>query len=459
MDATTDRAAALDLIRRSASDPRRKVVLSGGYVLSMDAAIGNLIGDVLIEGKSIASIGPGIAAQIDDAIAIDVSGSIVMPGMVDSHLHAWEGQLRGLAPDLSLDEYTQLVHYRLAPHYRADDMRVGNLLSGLECLNAGVTCIIDNSHNARSADHSNGAIEGLRQAGIRAVHASGAPLAGEWDEQWPNDLLRLRDEHFTSEDQLLTLRMFAPSPDPAIWDFARTEELWVSTEMGGWFWTPELPALMSDRHTFNHCSGMPPDAWAAIRDAGVKVNVAPRSDTTFGIGPSDLPVDQALEHGIVPGLSMDNEVCYGIDMFSEMRMLLHLQRAAALRRIAAGESGPAPIGVTDVLKFATLGGAINANLDHRIGSLTPGKAADVIVLSTEALNTAPLASVPGAAVSFVDQSNVESVFVDGEVRKWDGKLVGQDVNAVRGMAEMSRAHVLEESGVALDRFPALATLA
>jgi cytosine/adenosine deaminase-related metal-dependent hydrolase len=156
---------------------------------------------------------------------------------------------------------------------------------------------------------------------------------------------------------------------------------------------------------------------------------------------------------------MDNEVCYGIDMFSEMRMLLHLQRAAALRRIAAGESGPAPIGVTDVLKFATLGGAINANLDHRIGSLTPGKAADVIVLSTEALNTAPLASVPGAAVSFVDQSNVESVFVDGEVRKWDGKLVGQDVNAVRGMAEMSRAHVLEESGVALDRFPALATLA
>jgi 5-methylthioadenosine/S-adenosylhomocysteine deaminase len=452
MEASSSNAALLDAIQRSATDPQRRLLLRGGYVLSMDPAIGNLVGDVLIEGSSVAAIRNGGGIEVDGAIEIDTVGSIVMPGMIDSHLHAWEGQLRGLAPDLSLDEYTQLVHYKLAPHYRADDMLVGNFVTALQCLNAGVTCMIDNSHNARTAEHSNGAVEGLRRAGIRAVHASGAPIAGDWNEQWPMDLHRLRSEYFSSEDQLLTLRMFAASPDLGVWEFANKEELWISTEMGGWFWNDDLPALMTGRHTFNHCSGMPPEAWAAIRDIGVKVNVAPRSDTTFGIGPSELPVDHALRHEIVPGLSMDNEVCYGIDMFFEMRMLLHLQRAAALRRSTAGENGPPPLRVSDVLNFATVGGAINAGLDHRIGSLTPGKAADVVVLRTEAVNTTPLAAITGAAVSFVDPSNVDTVFVDGQVRKWGGSLVSHDLHVVRKMAEESREVILQASGVAVDRF-------
>src|SRR5690349_960533 len=147
MEASSSNAALLDAIQRSATDPQRRLLLRGGYVLSMDPAIGNLVGDVLIEGSSVAAIRNGGGIEVDGAIEIDTVGSIVMPGMIDSHLHAWEGQLRGLAPDLSLDEYTQLVHYKLAPHYRADDMLVGNFVTALQCLNAGVTCMIDNSHN------------------------------------------------------------------------------------------------------------------------------------------------------------------------------------------------------------------------------------------------------------------------------------------------------------------------
>ena len=419
--------------------------------MSMDPSIGNLVGNVVIEGDTLVAVGRDAAAGAD-AIDIDVTESIVMPGFVDSHLHAWEGQLRGLAPDLSLDEYTALVHRRLAPHYEADDMQVGNLVTALQCLNAGVTCFIDNSHNSRSAEHSDAAVEGLKRAGIRAVHASGAPLAGDWDQQWPEDLHRLRNEYFSSDDQLLTLRMFAGSPDPDIWTFASRNDFWISTEMGGWLWSDALPGLLNEHHTFNHCSGMPPEAWEVIRDVGVTINTASRSDTTFGIGPPSLPVDQALQYGVPPGLSMDNEICYAIDMFSEMRLLLHMQRAAAPRRLAADEAGPPPIGVNDVLTFATMGGAVNAGLDQRIGSLTPGKAADLIVITTDAATTTPLASVASAAVSFVNTSNVDVVFVAGEVRKWDGVLVGNDLQGVRGVAEASRDRLLKASGITLDRF-------
>jgi 5-methylthioadenosine/S-adenosylhomocysteine deaminase len=441
----------LDSLQRTSGDLNRTFVLRGGYVLSMDPSIGNFVGNVVVQGGTITAVGPNATAGAD-AIQIDVAGSIVMPGFVDSHLHAWEGQLRSLAPDLSLDDYTVLVHQRLAPHYRADDMQVGNFVTALQCLYAGITCLIDNSHNSRSADHSNAAVEGLQRAGIRAVHASGAPVAGDWDQQWPEDLHRLRSEYFHSDDQLLTLRMFAGSPDTDVWSFASQNDLWISTEMGGWFWSDALPGLLNERHTFNHCSEMPPEAWEVIRDVGVTVNMASRSDTTFGIGPASLPVDQALDYGIRPGLSMDNEICYAIDMFSEMRLLLHMQRAAAQRRLAVGEDGPLPVSVHDVLEFATICGAVNAGLDHRIGSLTPGKAADVIIVGTEGVNTAPLASVVSAAVSFVNPSNVEAVFVAGEVRKWTGTLVGHDLRGVRGMAEASRDRLLKASGLTLDRF-------
>lgn len=116
---------------------------------------------------------------------------IVLPGFVDSHLHAWAGQLRGLAPAVDLETYIGRTHGGAAPHYRPHDMYVGNLITSLQCLDAGVTTILDNSHNTRTADHSNAAVEALFDAGIRAVHASGAPIASTWDQHWPGDVLRL----------------------------------------------------------------------------------------------------------------------------------------------------------------------------------------------------------------------------------------------------------------------------
>ncbi len=88
-------------------------------------------------------------------------------------------------------------------------MYVGNYLTAVGCIDAGITCVIDNSHNARTAAHSDAAVEALMDSGMRAVHASGAPQAGDWNKQWPADLERLQKKYFSSADQLVTLRMFS----------------------------------------------------------------------------------------------------------------------------------------------------------------------------------------------------------------------------------------------------------
>ena len=87
----------------------------------------------------------------------------------------------------------QGLYFRVPSNgYRAEDMHIGNLLTALSCLDAGTTTIIDASHNARSPEHTDACLDALGEAGIRALHMPGRPLAGDWAEHWPHDLARLK---------------------------------------------------------------------------------------------------------------------------------------------------------------------------------------------------------------------------------------------------------------------------
>ena len=200
-------ADSLSALRQSARDPKRRVLLKGGTLLSMDRNVGNFaIGDVMIEGKKIVAVGPNLASPNGDSpiVVVDAHGMIVMPGFVDPHRHSWEAQLRAVIPDVLIGDYMAVTHRGFGPFYRPEDMYVGNLLTSLGALDAGITCVVDNCHNSRSSAHSDEAIKGLADAGIRGVHASGAPTFGNWDKQWPGDLPRLKKTFFSSEEQLLT---------------------------------------------------------------------------------------------------------------------------------------------------------------------------------------------------------------------------------------------------------------
>jgi cytosine/adenosine deaminase-related metal-dependent hydrolase len=440
----------------AADDPGRRVLIRGGRILSMDPQIGDLVGDVLIEGETIVAVGPDLGGEADVAIEVDVGGYLVLPGFVDSHLHAWQGQIAGIAPDISLPEYEALIHGRLAPQYRPEDMRIGNLLSALRCLESGVTCMVDNSHNSRSEEHCEAAIEGLRLAGIRAVHAVGAPIDGSWEGEWRVDMERLRSRDFASEDQLLTLGMFTAKPEGQrqAWEYAKRHGYRVSTEIGFWSEAFVIEAaaagLVDDRHAFNHCSGLSPEAWKVIADHGVNVNVCGRSDTSYLVGPATPPVAEALAHRVPTGISMDTEVGYGIDAFAEMSTILYLARGRASRAAFDGVDDPPPaIGARDLVEMATRGGAANAGLGDRIGSLTPGKQADVVVIKPPRLGLGPAGDAAAEIVSFARSADVDAVIVAGRPRKWGGELLGHDLEAVRATGGASRRRLLTAAGVAI----------
>src|SRR5437667_4955589 len=328
---------------RRTFDSNRRMLLKGGTIVSMDPSVGDFVkGDVLIQGKKIAAVGANLQSSGEVCAA---SNTIVSRGFVDCHRHSWEGVLRRIIPDGDIGKYMATTHQGFALHYRPHDMYVGNLVTALGCMDAGITCIIDNSHNSRSAAHSDEAIRALFDSGIRAVHASGAPQNGTWDHQWPQDLERLQKQFFSSDDQLVTLRMFS-GLDRTNWALARKLGLRITVEFNGpqgaplmeQFWNEKL---LGPDVTYNHCNALADSSWERIRESGGSVNVCPRSDPQYGLGEGIPAFQKALDYGVRPGLSVDNEISYGTDMFTEMRVLFNIQRAFATYRKFNGHRNPA----------------------------------------------------------------------------------------------------------------------
>jgi len=238
---------------------------------------------------------------------IDALDCIVVPGLVDCHRHSWEGQLRRINPNSpTLADYMNATHLSFAKFYRPQDHYVGNYLTAMGCIDAGVTCVIDNSHNSRSAAHSDAAVEALFDSGIRAVHASGPPGAGEWAHQWPQDLERLQKKYFSSTDQLVTLRMFS-GPIRENWAVARKLGLRITTEFQGPQMAALLDPLAADKlvgpdNTFNHCGALPERTWQIFLDSGANIDVCPRSDAQYALGEGVCALQHAWDQRHQAGL-------------------------------------------------------------------------------------------------------------------------------------------------------------
>ncbi|WP_069387100.1 amidohydrolase family protein [Cellulosimicrobium cellulans] len=446
----------LDALTASAADPDRFVLLRGATVVTMDPALGTVdAGDVLLRGDRVVQVGRHLPDS--GAIVVDVSGSVVAPGMVDTHRHAWQAQMRRTIPDVDdLAGYLQSTLVHVAPAYTAEDVYVGTRLAALTALDGGITTMLDFSHNSRTAAHSDAAITALVDAGIRGVHASMAPHFGDRDGQWPADLARLRSTYAPTDDGLVTLRLAALATGdiaehlaygPALARVAADLDIGVSLDvMFGraasravldW----QSQGLLGPHLESIHSTALSADAWAAMRDHGVTVSLAPTSDAQIGLEDAVPPVDEALAHGIRPGLSVDVEVALASDMFTQMRALLTIQRMRAVNATYGTGQEPTRITTRDVLDFATLSGARTLRLDGRVGSVTPGKQADLIVVDAEAVNTMPLHDAVGTLVLGADRSNVTSVWVAGQVRKWAGQLVGVDVDALRAQVHDSVSRI------------------
>ena len=440
-----------------------RMLLRSGHVVSMDPAVGDLPrGDILIEDGTITAVEPEIDADVD-AEVLDMTGRIVVPGFVDTHRHTWEAPIRGCAPDATLDDYFVDVLDTFAPVFTPEDVYAGNLAGTLECLNAGITTLVDWSHINNTPEHPDAAIQALKETGIRAQYAYGSAntsLADYWFDSTiavpGDDVRRIRAEHFASDGGLLTMALATRGPgfctDDVVqqeWGLARELgiPITVHVAMGrlagrfGMVRRLHQMGLLGPDTTYVHCCYLGEDEWRMVADSGGTVSIAAQVETQMGHGWP--PVSQALEHGLRPSLSIDVVTTVPGDMFTQIRAAFGAERA----RVNADcwqANLPVPASMLtarQMLEIATLNGAHVAGLEDRTGSLTPGKRADVVALDATALNMAPVHDATAAVTLGADVSNVETVIVDGVIHKRDGRLLA-DVDRARRLVEESRDRLL-----------------
>jgi cytosine/adenosine deaminase-related metal-dependent hydrolase/ribose/xylose/arabinose/galactoside ABC-type transport system permease subunit len=443
---------------------KKQILFKGGTVLTMDPSLGNFRNaDVLIQGTKILTIGPDLA--VNGAEVIDASNMIVMPGFVDTHRHIWEGLLRNVGADTPLEGREGYIRYvlgKFAPSFRPQDAYVGNLVSALGALNAGITTLLDWSHIQGSPEHTDAVIKALQDSGMRAVFAYGFPWWGDWNDRQPSWFVRAAKEYFSSKDQMLTYALAAPGPEFVDfeiardhWKLAREVDARITTHVGVGSYGQEgkvqemgEAGLLRDDTTYIHCTTLNETEIQMIVDTGGTVSLAAPVEMMMGHGMP--PIQKFLDRGLKPSLSVDVETNVPGDMFTQMRSVISLQHGLAFERQLAGEKqAPDRITSREVLGYATIEGARANGLGDRTGSLTPGKDADIIMLRTDKINVMPINDPIGAVVWGMDTSNVDSVFVAGRAMKRNGQLLHVDWNAVKIAVTDSREYVLKKSGFKL----------
>jgi len=444
----------------------RKILIKGGTVLTMDSSLGNFRNaDVLIEGTKISAVSPNLPAN--GAEIIDASKMIIMPGFIDTHRHIWEGLLRNVGADIPLEgreDYIRFVLGKFAPSYRPQDAYVGNLVSALGALDAGITTLLDWSHIQGSPEHTDAVIKALQDSGMRAVFAYGFPWWGDWNDRQPSWFVRAAKQYFASKDQMITYALAAPGPEFVDfeiardhWKLAREVDARITTHVGVGSYGMEgkvqemgEAGLLREDTTYIHCTTLNDVEIQMIVDTGGTVSLA--SPVEMKVGHGMPPIQKFLDRGLKPSLSVDVETNVPGDMFTQMRSVISLQHAQSFDRQLAGDTkAPERITTREVLAYATLEGARANRLAHKTGSLTPGNDADMIMLRTDKPNIFPINDPIGAVVWGMDTSNVDSVFVAGKPMKRNGQLLHVDWNAVKKAVNESHDYVIKKSGFKLPK--------
>jgi len=444
-----------------------RTLIKNATIISVDPEIGDVLGgDILIEGAKIVEISKNIIA--DNVEVIDATNCIAIPGFVDTHRHTWEALLRNAGSDWSLAQYLTAVRVVMGENYTPDHMYIGNLLGALDSLDSGTTTLFDWSHNNNSPDHVDCAIQALRDSGIRAVFGYGNSNT-EWNV--PNDLpsnyediRRVRRDVLSSQDALVTMAIAPRGPqftpiEITAKDFqvARELGLRISVHVGDGLWGMSRPVVDMQQHgllgedvTYVHCNTLADEEFKIIGDSGGHTSISPEIEMQMGHGMP--PTLRMLEAGIRPSISSDVVTTTPCDFFNAMRHLISGTRLMVYQTAIANNKlvDPLPLSSRDALEFATLRGAAACGLDHKVGSLKPGKQADIVLVSTDYMNMIPINNPVSAVVEFANVGNIDTVMVAGEIKKRHGKLVGIDFASFRNKVDSARDSLFERAGVPTD---------
>jgi len=459
-------------------------LITGAHLLSMDPAIGDLpTADILVQAGRIARIAPRIDAP--GARRIDAAGRLVLPGLINAHIHTWETALRGIGGNWAGLDYFNYFHGRLAPLYTPEDTYLGTLAGALSQIDAGVTTIFDWCHNNSTPAHTDAAVQALQASGIRAVFGHGTvkpkPRPGERHfSQIPHpvaEIHRLRNGPLSDDNALVTLAMAILGPDYSTLevcrhDFRAAIDLGLLSSAHAWgrpgrlvpggYRTLAAEGLLAGRHNVVHANYFEDDELRVLLDHGASVTATPAVEMQFHVR---RPLSgRVAAAGGIPSIGVDSEVGNKGDMFDLMRTTLLVERMYANRDAFAALAGrPAggaaigtggspiektPVRTRDVLEWATVGNAAALGMSDRIGTIAPGKQADLIMIERSRLHILSAQDPTQAVVSYAQPDDVSMVMIGGGIVKEHGALCRADrLESLRPALLASAERLLRESQV------------
>ncbi len=416
----------------------REFLLKGGYVLSMYDDIGDIaVGDVHIRDGVIVDIAPSISAP--QAELIDASDRVIMPGFVETHWHMMVSHWRGIANDAA--DYFRLSTV-LAPFYTADDHYTAVRYSALDALNAGVTTCHNWSEGMLDQAGAIAEMQALVDSGIRAKMGYSAFNDGEL--KTAADIERtLAWINENGEGRVgLGLLVDGSRPDQmaAAVELGRSYGLWpISDHSGGL----DYLDLVGPEFIVTHGPGLTEANMRQIAQNDLKVALSPLIDPMIGGGLA--PIYPLITNGVPLeniSFSIDASAQTPVDPFASLRAIVS---AARMQQVESNRAGqvmgtlvvPQPdtqweFSYRDAVYVGTYGGANVLGLADQIGSLRPGKKADVIMVRTDMINMLPLTDsyIPYQLIQHAIPSNIDTVFVDGDIKKFNGALLDENLEQV-----------------------------
>jgi 5-methylthioadenosine/S-adenosylhomocysteine deaminase len=453
---------------------RPHLLIRGATILSMDPDVGDLVaGDIEIVDGAIAAVGAGLAAP--GAEVIDGRGRIVVPGFVDPHWHLWGTLLRGVIGDGHETGYFAQKN-RYAHLFRPEDTAAAVRLGAADGLLAGITTIHDWAHNVLSRDDAEADLGALRELGVRARFSYGAPsstpglsldqmaaalgpgVAVGVDEAMDIELAASLRSDQAGED-LLTFGVALRGPARSTIDVVRTEfaaarshGLPIAMHCAGTRAEVERidqvavldeAGLLGDDLLLAHANHLPAPSVERLAAHDIPVTVSPATELRLAMGRP--PVGRLRSAGIRVSLSLDSTAISGAaDPFDAMRL------AAGIERI---DGDVHALTAREVLAMATLEGARTLGLGDRVGSIRPGKRADLVLVATDRPGLAPVVDPYVAIVHGARPSDVRTVLVDGRRVVDEGRLLTAEVDEIVATATAALAALRQRAGDRLEERP------
>lgn len=445
-----------------------RTLIRGATIITMDAQGELPHGDLLVTGDAITAIAPSL--QADDAQLVDATGCILIPGLVNAHMHTWQTALRGLAANWTLLEYFQKMHAGLATVFEPQDLYIATLVGALNQLNCGTTTLVDWCHNNPTPQHNDAAIAGLLESGIRAAFFHGTPKPdpqpGErpfWEVSHPRAeverLLKAHQGHPLLSVHAAVLGPHYSTLEVALQDFRMAKELGIIASLhqgGGPARTPdgweklEAAGLLGPQINIVHGHALSDAQLQRFCDLGMSFSAAAESEMSQGHG---HPITGRLRAvGKAPSLGVDLESVLSGDMLTQARVALGMQRSldnVAYRELHGSIPPTSTVTTREALSWVTIEGARMLRQERRIGSLAAGKQADLVLIRATDLNMQPVHDPVNTVVMQTSLANIDSVMVAGRWKKRHGQLPGVDLPPRLAALQASGRKITKAMGLSI----------